>query len=89
MFKFLSCTSNTVRHNQTKNHRQLLSITPRTIKAYLFNSFSWIKIQTINEDVWIKIQTINEDVHVTKVVGLVTRIPKHLDLYFSVFSANF
>ena len=25
------------------------------------------------------------DVYVTKLVGLVTRIPKHLDLYFLIF----
>ena len=30
-------------------------------------------------------QTKTEDVYVTKLVGLVTRIPKHLDLYFSDF----
>ena len=57
---------------------KLLSTTPKTIKAYLIYSFSWIKMQTQNEDVY-----------VTKVVGLVTRIPKHLDLYFSDFSTNF
>ena len=34
-------------------------------------------------------QTKTEDVHVTKVVVLVTRIPKHLDLHFSDFSTNF
>ena len=56
----------------------LLSTTPTTIKVYLFYSFSWIKIQTKNEDL-----------HVTKLVDLVTRIPKHLDLYFSDFSMNF
>ena len=53
---------------------QLLSRTPRTNKAYLFFPISWIKIQTKNEDV-----------HVTKLVVLVTRIPKHLGLYFSDF----
>jgi len=57
---------------------KLLSTTPRTIKAYLFYSFSWINMQTKTEDVY-----------VTKLVGLVTRIPKHLDLYFSDFSTNF
>ena len=57
---------------------KLLSTTPRTIKAYLFYSFSWINMQTKTEDVY-----------VTKLVGLVTRIPKHLDLYFSDFSMNF
>ena len=56
---------------------KLLSTTPKTIKAYLIYSFSWIKMQTQNEDVY-----------VTKVVGLVTRIPKHLDLYFSDLSTN-
>ena len=55
-----------------------MSRNPRTIKAYLFYSFSWIKMQAKNEDVY-----------VTKLVGLVTRIPKHLDLYFSNFSTNF
>ena len=30
-----------------------------------------------------------EDVYVTKLVGLVTRIPKRLDLYFYDFSMNF
>ena len=55
-----------------------MSKTPKTIKAYLIYSFSWIEIQTKNEDVY-----------VTKVVGLVTRIPKHWDLYFSDFSMNF
>ena len=33
--------------------------------------------------------TKTEDVYVTKLVGLVTRIPKHLYLYFSDFSTNF
>ena len=33
-------------------------------------------------------QTTTEDVYVTKLVGLVTRIPQHLDLYFSDFSTN-
>ena len=56
----------------------LLSTTPRTIKAYLFYSISWISMQTKTEDVY-----------VTKLVGLVTRIPKHLDSYFSDFSTNF
>ena len=56
----------------------LLSRTHGTNKVYLFYSFSWIKIQTKTEDV-----------HVTKLVDLVTRIPKHLDLYFSDFSTNF
>ena len=58
-----------------KNHMKLLSTTPRTIKANLFYSFSWINMQTKTEDVY-----------VTKLVGLVTGIPKHLDLYFSDFS---
>ena len=57
-----------------KNHMKLLSRTSRTIKAYLFYSFPWINMQTKTEDV-----------HVTKVVGLVTRIPEHLDLYFLIF----
>ena len=71
-------TSSTARHYLAKNHIELLSTTPRTSKAYLFFPFSWIKIQTKNEDVY-----------VTKVVGIVTRIPKHLELYFSNFSTNF
>ena len=53
---------------------KLLSTTPRTIKAYLFYSFSWINMQAKTEYVY-----------VTKLVGLVTRIPKHLDLYFLIF----
>ena len=53
---------------------KLLSTTPRTIKAYLFYSFSWIKMQTKNEDMY-----------VTKLVGIVTRILKHLDLVFLIF----
>ena len=57
---------------------KLLSTTPRTIKAYLFYSFSWINMETKTEDVY-----------VIKLVGIVTRIPKHLDLYFSDFSMNF
>jgi len=57
---------------------KLLSRSPRTIKAYLFYSFPWIKMQTKTEDVY-----------VTKLVGIVTRIPKHLDLYFSDFSSDF
>ena len=57
---------------------KLLSTTPKTIKAFLIYSFSWIKMQTKNEDVY-----------VTKVVGLVTWIPEHLDFYFSDFSTNF
>ena len=77
-FKFLPGTSNTARHILAKNHMKLLSTTPKTIKAYLIYSFSWIKMQTQNEDVY-----------VTKVVGLVTRIPKHLDLYFFWFFYEF
>ena len=77
-FQILPGTSNTVRHNQAKNHRQLLSRTPRTIKTYLLYSFSWIKKQTKTKDVY-----------VTKHVGPITRIPKHLDFYFSDFSINF
>ena len=57
---------------------QLMSITHGTNKVYLFYPFSWIKIQRKNEDV-----------HVTNLVVLVIRIPKHLDLYFSDFSTNF
>ena len=60
-----------------KNHIQLLSRTHGTNKTYLSYSFGWIKIQTRTENV-----------HVTKLVVLVTRIPKHLDLYFSDFSMN-
>ena len=33
-------------------------------------------------------QTKTNDVDVTKLVGLVTWIPKHFDLYFSNFSTN-
>ena len=78
MFKFLPGTSNTARHILAKNHMKLLSTTPRKIKAYLFYSFSWINMQTKTEDVY-----------VTKLVDLVTRITKHLDLYFSNVSMNF
>ena len=77
-FKFLPGTSNTARHILPKNHIMLLSTTPRTIKDYLFYSFSWINMQTKTEDVY-----------VTKFVGLLTRILKHLDLYFFDFSTNF
>ena len=77
-FKFLPGTSNTAIHILGKNHMKLLNTTPRTIKAYLFFPFSWIKIKTKTEDVY-----------VTKVVGLITRIPKHFDLYFYDFSTNF
>ena len=76
--QILPGTSNTARHILAKNHMKLLSTTPRTIKAYLIYSFSWINMQTKTEDV-----------HVTKLVVLVTRIPKHLELYFSNFSTNF
>ena len=58
----------------TTNHMKLLTTTPRTIKAYLFYYFPWINMQTKTEDVY-----------VTKLVGLVTWIPKHLDLYFYGF----
>ena len=78
VFNFLSCTSSTARHILEKNHMKLLSRSPRTFKAYLFYSFSWIKMQTKTEDEY-----------VTKVVGIVTRIPKHLDLSFSDVSTNF
>ena len=57
---------------------QLLSRNHRTNKAYLFFPFSWIKKQTKNEDVY-----------VTKLVGIVTWISKHLDLYFSDIPMNF
>ena len=57
---------------------KLLSTTPRTIKAYLFYSFSWTNMQTKTKDVY-----------VTKLVGLVTWIPKYLGSYFSDFSTNF
>ena len=57
---------------------KLLSTTPRTIKAYLFYSFSWINMHAKTEDMC-----------VTKLVGLVTRIPKHLDLYFFLFFYKF
>ena len=77
-FKFLPGTSNTARHILAKNYMRLLSTTPRTIKAYLFYSFSKINMHTKTEDVY-----------VTKIVGPVTRIPKHLDLYFFDFSTNF
>ena len=60
-FKFLPGTSNTARHILAKNHMKLLNTTPRTIKAYLFYSFSWINMQTKTEDMY-----------VTKHVGLVT-----------------
>ena len=75
-FKFILGTNNTARHMLAKNHMKLLNTTPRTIKAYLFYSFSWINMQTKTENVC-----------VTKLVGLVTRIPKHLVLYFSDFSS--
>ena len=78
MFKFLPGTSNTARHIIAKNLIKLLSTTPRIIKAYLFYSISWINMQTKTKDVY-----------VTKLVGLVTRILKHLVLYFSGFSTNF
>ena len=71
MFKFLPGTSNTARHILAKNYLKLMSTTPRTIKAYLLYSFSWINMQTKTEDVY-----------VTKFVGLVTRIPKHLEFVF-------
>ena len=74
MFKFLPDPSNSTIHILAKNHIKLLSGTPRTFKAYLFYYFSWIKIQTKNEDV-----------DVTKLVVLVTSIPKHLGLYFLIF----
>ena len=57
---------------------KIMTRTPRINKAYYFSSISWIKIQTKTEDV-----------HVTKLIVLVTRIPKHLDLNFFYFSTNF
>ena len=57
---------------------KLLSKTPRIIKAYLLYTFSWINMQAKTEDMC-----------VTKLVGHITKIPKHLDLYFSNFSMNF
>jgi len=57
---------------------KLQSKSPILFKDYLFYSFSWIKMQTKTEDV-----------DVTKLVGLLTRISKHLDLYFFDFSTNF
>ena len=57
---------------------KLVSTTPRTIKANLLYSFSWINMQAKTEDVY-----------VIKLVGIVTKIPKYLDLYFSDFSTNF
>ena len=78
MLKFLSRTSNTARHILAKNYLKLMSTTPRTIKAYLFYSFFWNKKKTKTEDVY-----------VIKLVDIVTRIPKHLDLYFFDFSMNF
>ena len=57
---------------------KLLSTTPKTIKAYLIYSFSWIKMQTKNEDV-----------DVTKIVDFVARIRKHFSLHFSDFSTIF
>ena len=77
-FKFILGTNNTTRHMLAKNHMKLLSRTSRTIKAYLFYSFTWINMQTKTEDVY-----------VTKLVDLVTRIPKHLDLHFSDLFTNF
>ena len=71
-------TSSTARNFLAKNHLKLLSTTPRTIKAYLFYSISWINMQTKTEYVY-----------VTKLVGHVTSILKYLDLYFSDFSTNF
>ena len=77
-FQIFPGTSNITRYILAKNHMKLLSRTPRTIKAYLFYSFSWTNMQTKNKNVY-----------VTKLVGLVTRIPKHLDLYFYDLSMNF
>jgi hypothetical protein len=34
-------------------------------------------------------QTDSEDVHVTKLVDIVSRIPKHLDVHFYDLSTNF
>ena len=77
-FQIFPGTSNIARYILAKNHMKFLSRTPRIIKAYLFYSISLNNMQTKTEDVYL-----------TKHVGLVTRIPKHLDLYFSVFSTNF
>ena len=57
-----------------KSHIQLLSRTHGTNKTYLSYSFAWIKIHNRTENVY-----------VTKLVVLVTRILKHLGLYFSDF----
>ena len=76
--KFLPDANNIARHKLAKNYMNLMTRTPIINKAYYFYSISWIKIQTKNEDV-----------HVIKLVVLVTRIPKHLDLHFSDFSTNF
>ena len=70
--------NNNARHKLDKNHMKLLTRTPRINKAYYFYSISWIKIHTRTENM-----------HVTKLIVLVTRIPKHLDLNFSDFSTNF
>ena len=76
--QILPGTRNTARHILAKNLLKLLSTTPRTIKASLFYSISWINMQTKTEDVY-----------VSKLVGIVTWIPTHLDLYFYDFSTNF
>ena len=52
-FKFILGTNNTTRHMLAKNHMKLLSRTSRTIKAYLFYSFTWINMQTKTEDVFV------------------------------------
>ena len=67
-----------MRHKLAKNYMKLLTRTHGTNKAYYFYSISWIKIQTRPENM-----------HVTKLVVIGTRIPKHLDLHFSEFSTNF
>ena len=54
-----------------------MSRTQGTNKAYYFYSICWIKMQTRTENM-----------HVTNFVDILTRIPKHLDLYFSEFSTN-
>ena len=77
-FQFLPDANNTSIHKLAKNHMKLLTRTPRINKAYYFYSISWIKIQTRTENM-----------NLTKLIVLVTRIPKHLDLHFSDFSTNF
>jgi len=51
-----------------------MSGTPRTFRASLIYSFSYIKMQAKTEDV-----------NVTKLVDFVARILKHISLHFSDF----